>query len=185
MIQFRQSLIALASLFVHFCAFSRPKKLRFSVRSVVQKSNRPLLFALSLLLSLPNSHAADLAYTNLNDERIALSNRPYFVITSKSESDLNQVFRCATRIESLPNKPHWLIDFNWPQPESIKRATARKLLKSDFLKKHATVLDAPASRDALIALIGANGSLLWSCHSYPSDEDWKVALDSIPSSDHR
>ena len=159
---------------------------RVAVSFVVKKAAIPipqsilsLLLSLSFLLSIPYAHAAELAYRNLNDQEIAIEQWPAFIITSQSEDKLSDALRCASFIDSADPKPHWLIDFAWPQSAAIKRRIAAKLLKSDFMKTHSTILEDSISNDSLVALINANREILWSSPSYPSDEDWQIALDIL------
>jgi len=141
----------------------------------------PSLLLLSLVHSIPSTHAADFTYKNLNDQNITVSHWPAFVLTSRSEADLKDALRCATLVSSLDGKPHWLIDFAWPQPAAIKRRAAKRLLKSDFMKAHSTILKRPTSSDSLVALIDTHGNVLWSSPSDPSDDDWQIALDILHS----
>lgn len=142
-----------------------------------------LSISLSLPLSIPTTtNASEFIYQNLEDQQISITTWPAFIITSQSREDLKEALRCATQISSLASKPHWLIDFAWPQSASVKRRVAKRLLKSAFMKTHSAILENSPSVNSLIALIDNEKTVLWNSHSYPSDDDWKIALDIIDAS---
>ena len=155
------------------------------LRTIAKRIPKFLLLAipLSLLLSLPTpTSAAEFTYQNLEDQHVTIKTWPAFIITSQSEADLKDALRCATQVSSIAPKPHWLIDFAWPQSTTVKRRVAKRLLKSAFMKAHSTILENSPSHNSIIVLINNENTVLWNSESYPSDDDWKIALDIIDAS---
>ena len=110
-------------------------------------------------------------------ETVSITQWPVFIITSHSPDDLKVALRCATLANTQRNA-FWVINFAWNQPASLKRRTAAKLLKQDFMKSHSTVLG-PEFRDAArIVLMEADGKIRWSCESFPNDQEWDQALST-------
>lgn len=146
----------------------------------------PLLFlSLFFLLSFTipaSTNATEFTYQNLENQTVTVSHWPAFIITSQSREDLKEALRCATQVSSLSQKPHWLIDFAWPQPNAVKRRIAKKLLKSAFMKTHSAILEKSPSSDFLIALVDDQQTVLWNSNMYPSDNDWEKVLGIIDAS---
>lgn len=153
--------------------------------TIAKRIARSLLLSisLSLPLSIPTTtNASEFIYQNLEDQQISITTWPAFIITSQSEADLKDALRCATQVSSLAQKPHWLIDFAWPQSTAVKRRVAKRLLKSAFMKTHSAILENSPSVNSLIVLIDNENTVLWDSDSYPSDDDWNIALDIIDAS---
>ena len=153
--------------------------------TIAKRIARSLLLSisLSLPLSIPTTtNASEFIYQNLEDQQISITTWPAFIITSQSEADLKEALRCATQVSSLVQKPHWLIDFAWPQSTAVKRRVAKRLLKSAFMKTHSAILENAPSVNSLIVLIDNENTVLWHSDSYPSDDDWNIALDIINAS---
>lgn len=122
------------------------------------------------------AQAAEFSYENLEGQVVSIESQPLFIITTKSESDLKDALRCASYLESLANKPKWVIDLAWPQSEFAKRLAAKRLIKSEFMRERCAILDESISPRNLVALLNAKGETIWNSASYPSDNDWDVAL---------
>ena len=106
-----------------------------------------------------------------------------FIITSHSPDDLKETLRCAT-LANTQKEAFWVINFAWNQPDSLKRRTAAKLLKHDFMKSHSTVLRPEFRNAARMVLMEADGKIRWRCESFPYDHEWAQAL-STWSAPHR
>lgn len=126
--------------------------------------------------------AAEFSYENLEGQVVSIDSQPVFIITTKSESDLKDALRCASYIESLANKPNWVIDLAWPQSEFAKRLAANRLIKSEFMRERCAILDDSHSLRNLVALVDAKGETVWNSKAYPSDTDWENALAKLRQS---
>lgn len=152
-----------------------------SLRSSELGIPAPLFLLLLLALSFhpTATRAAEFTYENLNGKRIAISNEPFFILTTRSDSDLKDALRCASYLEGLNERPRWLIDLAWPQSETAKRMATKRLLKSELMKERSAILEQPTLENALVALIDDEGRTIWSSESYPSDRDWEQALTAF------
>ena len=152
--------------------------LRTSVPFVVKTPFASVALFLLLAPSLIpfSARAAEFSYENLEGQIVSIDSQPVFIITTKSESDLKDALRCASYIESLANKPNWVIDLAWPQSEFAKRLAAKRLIKSEFMKRRCAILDDSRSPRNLVALLDSRGVTVWNSATYPSDTDWESAL---------
>ena len=116
-------------------------------------------------------------------EDVSITQWPVFIITSHSPDDLKETLRCAT-LANTQKEAFWVINFAWNQPDSLKRRTAAKLLKHDFMKSHSTVLRPEFRNAARMVLMEADGKIRWRCESFPYDHEWAQAL-STWSAPHR
>lgn len=142
------------------------------------KSYLLLLIGWAVGMSFPSIHLKAEAFScqTLNGETLTINRWPIFIITSRSEKDLSESLQCASLVGSLETR-NWLIDFAWPQREIAKRLAANTLLRSDFMKKHATVLKNAIPDLPLISLVDSQHKIIWSSPAFPSDEDWSGAKE--------
>ncbi len=141
------------------------------------RANRGLFaLLLSIWIGITASANAPARFSveTLDGERLEISRWPVFIITSRSRDDVEETLRCASLAGSLETVD-WLIDFAWPQSETLKRLAAARLLKSPFLKSRSTVLPSALPENARMALVDSQFQILWSCPAYPSDDEWESA----------
>ena len=139
------------------------------------RSTFGILFALMLGLFTKETCAQEFTCKTLDGEYLTIYEWPIFLITSRSQEDLNEALRCASLVSALESRP-WLLDFAWPGSSYAKRNVASAFLKSGFLKSHSTILEKTPSDAPLLSIVDSNFNIIWCSLYYPNDEDWIQAL---------
>jgi|GEM_PF-3450504 len=144
---------------------------------------KPLIFVLLTPFSLSVANPTiDSRFIPIHGDSISITqltkNAPLFIITALSQEQAPEAMKIATLIEAIPSRSEttsWIINL------SFDHSFATQRFINGFPRNHKSRMgriEGNVNPDQLpLILLSSEGNILWSSPGYPSDSQWRQAIE--------